>query len=311
MARSAGWYSRNSNRSYPLAGTATATDDSGSPLPESLIADLKMRFPGGGGDRAYLSRVEVGNTNVAVLISVAAEIVAAVSVPIDEANEQQILPLTPLVPGVTGHVVFGEVRQPVDLSFSSAAQSGLCVQAATPQAGLNSAARFSRFGFDQLTGDRIQLLGDGDIDVTRELIELNDGIRNAYVIGLRPQTGRNPLTEYAGLCGRRPESGTCGDPQPVEAVNAVRPDCCGRIFIEFRGCAAMYPLEEACGVALACPLEVEDACPPKLGAISEDGELPGDSQTDDGADCEENEMDPKADQDLDDPRSSPEFWRTT
>jgi hypothetical protein len=86
--------------------------------------------------------------------------------------------------------------------------------------------------------------------------------------GIIPAPGASQtsvFSEFAGPCAGRPESGTCGSPEPIEFINGVAPDCDGIITIEFLGCAQPTMVEGASGVVLDCQLGLVDACiPPQI-----------------------------------------------
>lgn len=70
--------------------------------------------------------------------------------------------------------------------------------------------------------------------------DLNTQSREVIVIRLKNSLGddsRNVFDIYKGPCGGRPETRSCGNPEPLEFISGVAPDCCGRITIELRGCA--------------------------------------------------------------------------
>jgi hypothetical protein len=100
----------------------------------------------------------------------------------------------------------------------------------------------------------------------------------------------NVFETYAGPCAGRPESYTCGDPQPIENIGGVIPDCCGNITMVFRGCATLsnadlaYELDPetslsigerlTSGVVIDCNLGLSDACLTPDRLPDEDGVLP-------------------------------------
>src|SRR5690606_38579741 len=106
----------------------------------------------------------------------------------------------------------------------------------------------------QLSG-LVRLAGGNDIEIVRECREipaypagpalscdeLVTARREVIVFRLadKQTSGRNVLDHYRGPCSNRPESRNCGDPEPIEFIGAVAPDCCGNITIDLLGCAIL------------------------------------------------------------------------
>lgn len=314
MTLSLGWYAQNRSRSYPLEGYATAKDDSGQLLPESLIADLKLRFPGDENSRAFVRYAAAGKTLSVVIANESGDLASA-TIKREAVRDWKPVPLVSTIPGVYGYVVFGATSEFGVWTFSSVNQSGLSVRAAAPQPYFNSPARLSRQGFEPMQGPVTRLIGDGDVRVERAKRTLLGQERDAVVVSLATQQERDVLAEYAGPCGRRPESKTCGDPLPIEDINGVKPDCCGRVFIEFRGCVDMLPLANACGVLVQCEVTADEACPPSRKLPNEIGELPGKEEEEEEDDEEpddcEDESTPKTNQSFTSTTASPTTTGTT
>ena len=126
-----------------------------------------------------------------------------------------------------------------------------------------------------IVGTPVFLAGQGDITLSEEPRTLDGVKRDAIIVGLRKQAGIDINTSYLGSCDRRPEANTCETPIPVEQISGVQSDCCGRVFIEFRGCVEMVPLADKCGVVIMCDVDVDDACPAKNENLpDDDGSLP-------------------------------------
>lgn len=60
MTIGASWYATNSARVYPLRADVTAVDDSGQRFPESIIADIKVRYPASDDAVLRVASVHVG-----------------------------------------------------------------------------------------------------------------------------------------------------------------------------------------------------------------------------------------------------------
>ena len=269
------WYATNQSRRFPLAGYATGVANDESIFAEDLIADLRMWFPAQSTDVAYISYAESSEFLVLV-ISQDGTPIASATVRRDELDYATTTPILPLIRGVSGWVVLNPTAQVGCWTFDSPTQSGLSIRAARPQQSMDLPNRIGREGADPIRGDRVFLSGVGDVIVSQGK-RLLDGVdREAVIVGLRRDLSPDVVSTYAGLCGRRPESDTCGSPIPIESINGVQADCCGRLFIEFRGCAEMLPLRNECGIVVSCDLTVDEACPDKSFKLpDDDGELPG------------------------------------
>lgn len=278
MASSPSWYARNRARSFPLRGDATAVANNGDMLPETVIADLSLRFTGDLTDVAYLRSVEITSRTVSLTIAVGGTTIATASAAIRDIGRWPSVPLKTKAKDAEGYVVFGDANSLGSWSFSSSAQSGLSWRAASPQSVAKSDPRLSRFGFTKLSGPNVNLLGTSDISVVNETLLLDGVEREAVVIKLSDDAENDPLKDYVGSCGKRPETETCGEPDPILALSGVQPDCCGRIFLEFRGCVDLHQLAGTCGVVIDCNTAAGDLCPAKeLTLPTTDGELPEES----------------------------------
>ncbi|HVE24008.1 MAG TPA: hypothetical protein VNC22_01320, partial [Sporichthya sp.] len=173
--------------------------------------------------------------------------------------------------------------------FSSPRQGLLAARAARPYRDLPVRGLRVENARTLLDGV-VTLRVDAPLEAVAERREIHGVVRDCIVIRLTEEARAGfPLPEeaarllprqasvferFAGPCGGRPESRTCGDPQPVEFVGGVGPDCDGVVTVEFAGCARLARLADRCGVVVDCELGLADAClPPRLP--SSDGVLPG------------------------------------
>ena len=287
--RNTHWYSLNASRSYPVDETASCLSDEGERLPEDILIDLRLRWSRYLGQYAFLSAVSV--TPYAVSLTFQADDVfegseavaplAAVTVPLLGLQEGRAYAVTPFVPGVYGYVAFGGgVGRPYTGRFSSPAQAWLAPRAARPCTFSSiSGVRTINSG-TPLTGV-IRLRGQHPIEVVAESREIGGEEQDVIVVRLvgDPQSPENVFESFAGPCGKRPESRNCGDPQPIEYINAVAPDGNGVLTLEFKGPAFVGQTiqgntgDDAGGIVIDCPLGLHDACvPPYLP--DREGHLP-------------------------------------
>lgn len=287
--RNAGWYNLNEQRCWPLSDAATQIDDSGQRLHSDIIADLNVRFPKTTASAAYISAITVSRSLLTVIVSA-----------VNEARTPllSISVLRPIDPGVQqvmqsedgfsfGRIVFGHRMRQIELPehtlayrFSTPTQSVLAARAARPFR-MPEVTSISVSGDNrQLTG-RVRLLGGADIETKGELRVIEGRRKLVGVLRLKDKSEStasqiNLSETYAGDCGRRPESKNCRDGIPIESINEVTPDCCGRIFIEFRGGAEPFEItnDNLNGVALDYPFNLVDACVTPARLPDSRGRLP-------------------------------------
>lgn len=298
---SAHFYAANEGIAYPVDDAATGIDDAGRRLPSHLVVDLSLRWPETLGRYAFLSSASIRPAAVTLTIQAADAPDAAagfaplavVTVP-KPATPGRVYPLTPQAAGVGGWVVFGSgvADAPYDGRFASPAQSRLAARAARaypppPVSGVQPPAAAAA-----LTGV-VRLRAVAPLELAAEDHEIEGVVRRCIVFrlvdaeetsGFAPpaeaaallRTATAPaLARFAGPCGGRPESQSCGDPQPIEFLNGVGPDCDGVLTIELAGCAAPISVAAPGTAVLSCALGLADACAPKP-LPDDEGRLPGD-----------------------------------
>lgn len=310
------FYNRAESISYPIDDGASGLTDAGEWLRSNVIVDLNLRWPNTLGDYAFVSAVAVTAGLVTVSILAAAspdaagdfQPLAVVSVrrPI---TSYRMYALQPQAEGVGGWIVFGSGvsdKLPLVARFSSPAQSRLTPRAGRSYSPLPVSSLQAFTAADRLTGV-ITLRTTPPLIVESQARVISGTLRDCIVIRLEEVTETisvaseeiarvlgvrdvPALRQFAGPCADRPESGNCGDPQPIEFVNGVRPDCDGVLTIEFQGCAEVTHITSGCGIAVDCGFGLSDACftaqipnadgtlpnsdPPTLAARSPSPEIP-------------------------------------
>jgi hypothetical protein len=292
----ADWYAANEGRAYPLHDAATLADDGGTLLPSDVIADLHVKYPREYGNFAFLSALSVTANLITLTLEAADDLdnpgafrpLAAVSVPATVPVRRHV-PLLAQSDGVGGWIVFGKgARDRAGYRGRFTPRNGLLSpRAARPYRALPvTGIRDGKAG--QLLTGIVRLRVDPPLYCRAEDRVIGGITRKAVVIGLLSgQDGENFLpaedetqqasvfSRFAGPCAGRPESRNCGEPQPVEFVNTVGPDCDGQITLDFRGCAKASPVEDGHGIVLECNLGLEETCPPdnlpdELGSLPDD-----------------------------------------
>ena len=264
------WLNAQASRRYPLDDNATGTGDDGRRLKDDVIVDLHMRWPSIAGAYAFLGGVTVSKKIVTAVIMAADSLdaaggftpLAAISVT-QPAKDYTYYNFDPLYPGVGGFIAFGDVKEAFNIRFSTPRQGLITPKCgrAYSQLPIPSMRKFGRV--DGLTG-LVRILAGPDLEIVKEGVNV-DGIEmDALVIRLAaPTTTRNPLADYIGPCGKRPESRNCDRPG-IQTINGVSPDCDGDIEIEFVGLRAS-PYEscgsDGAGVTIDQSLGLAQVCP--------------------------------------------------
>ena len=283
--RNQNWYDLNESRPWPLDDSATLTDSKGKRLPHTLIADLYLRFPETLGDRAILSTVSVTGYLVTVtILGTGSTFSPMATVSIQQPVEPyRHYPLTGMQAGVGGWIVFGKgaLTERLTLTFDEPEQAVLLAQTARKYRQLPVYSVGKLHASPALTG-LVGLTGGNDIEIVKAEREIEGVVRDVALFRLRDKTttdqSNNVLELYAGECGRRPASGNCGEPSPIEYVGTVQPDCCGRLFVEFRGAVEVTALSNDAGVILDVATGLDDACFAKSRLPNEDGVLPNEQE---------------------------------
>ena len=319
------FYDRNEARQYPLSDEATARSDDGTRLPSWLLTDVHLRFPSTAGRRAMLGALTVSRRLITATFlacedpeSVESFVPIAAVTLTKPVQPYRQYPVTALYPGTYGWVVMGrvatdssETAQEFTGKFTLPAQSILLPAAARAYAP-QPVQDVAKYGTNaQLTG-LVQLLGGNDIEIVKECREVplyppgegtpacseDTQAREVIVIRLRERVAgladqANVFDTYRGPCGRRPESQNCGDPEPIEFLAGVQPDCCGNIDVVLRGCASLTRIEEtalvdengdvvestdACGIIINCGTGLSEACLSPDRLPDQDGNLPNEHE---------------------------------
>lgn len=282
------WYDRNEGTKYPLDDQSTAVDDKNKFLPSNIVVDVNLRWPAHLGDYAYLSAVSVTETLVTVVILAAYALddsgvspLAVLSVP-RPVDQNRVYALLPQVPGVGGWIVFGPGVEdtPYMGRFSRPRQSRLAPRAASRYRPL-PVSSVQAIGADSKLTGVVRLSALTPLEIAKEQREIEGVTRDCVVVRLVDGAGadgypvpsqaaeitgykeQSTFKDFAGPCAGRPESGTCGDPQPIESINGIVPDCDGVLSIEFRGCADVGQIigNSECGIVVDCGLGLAVACP--------------------------------------------------
>lgn len=258
------------NNEYPFDDSSSLIDSSGRRLPEGLLCDLSCVIDSTIANRIFCSAVTKSGNFCSIVFSADNEAQTALGFISFDLTRQDVYflegispqrRLTALVPGFSGSIVVGEQWSQIPdgvWRFATADDSLVAARCCFPVRLPSRQTIVTNSGSRALAGV-VDISPEGDLIATVATRRLAGQDRQAIVFSLRPDS--NLLARYAGPNQARPESRSCGDPQPVETINNVAPDCCGRIYIELRGCAQPIPISNFCGVVLDCPLTLSEICP--------------------------------------------------
>jgi hypothetical protein len=297
--RNLDWYNLNEQRSYPLEDTATLISDDGTRLPHHYLVDLNIRFPKAVngtdlGTRAHVSSLTVSSKVATVIIhSSTGERLASATIK-KPLVAYKNYPLEPAHPGIGGWIVFGGgMDEPDTLSvqFSNSYQGLLANRVARPYKPL-AITSLAKLNTQESLNGVVRLEGGTDIEIVKSpRVILGESRPNTIVFRLSEKDHESSeisvYEKYAGPCGGRPESRNCPNGEPIEFINTVPPDCCGNIFIEFRGCADVSSVKQdinnpmtpstganECGVIINCDTGLSQSCVSPDRLPDKDGKLP-------------------------------------
>ena len=256
MASNLHWTAANQTRDYPLADNAGAVATNGTRLPPDIIADLSVRYPIPLGFFSFISSVTVTPTLVSVTIQATPGVDASTFAPVAVFSmAQPVEPgvnyaIQPQNNGVGGWIVFGQgiINSAYTGRFTAAA--GLLCPRACRGYRLPAVQGISLLnGATALTGI-VRLRAQSPLTVTGAVLEVQGVTREVALVQLvQPANATTSVfAELSGPCSARPETGNCGDPQPIQAINAVPPDCDGNVRIELKGLARIAGVNTTDGI---------------------------------------------------------------
>lgn len=307
---------RNASRCYPFDESASLLDDAGRRLPDDVLVGLKAAVPEVVGRYVYVGAMTVTTRLVSLIImastdrTVAGTPVLAFSL-VKPFERYRSFDCESLYPGAAGWLAIGpgyDNQTGFSYRCSLPSQSLLAPRAASwyklpPIPGVAKLNNPAMTGLVRLSGGaNLSIVGE-----CREVPaypvasydpqycgsdELGTQVRRVIVFRLNdtsPEQNQNVFDLFKGPCGGRPDSYSCGEPEPIEFLGPVPPDCCGNITIEFRGCAEIAAVVEtaelddegelvevadACGFTIDCGLGLTDACVTQTRLPDSEGRLP-------------------------------------
>jgi hypothetical protein len=269
--RNQNWYDLQANRRYPLDERSTGVDDAGAPIHDDILADCHIRFPSNLGQYLFVQGVTVAPSLVTVVFGIAADLndtepvtVAAVSLPRTAAQNVNHA-ITPLADGVAGWVVLGPgLDEEFAGRYSTPIQTLVSPRCARPYRPLPIPS-LGKLNLATSLQGIITLSAQAPVTATyipatdAQALTVDGAPINAILFKLEGELqGFNPLREFLGPCGQRPESGTCPKP-PIATINGISPDCDGNINLVFDGFDTAV-FENCGGVDVISNTGLSEAC---------------------------------------------------
>lgn len=282
--RNQNWYNLQSTRRYPLDDKSTGLSDTGELIREDIVVDCHLRFPETIGKYAYVQGLTVTENLITIVFGAAETLtsennptiaVASVAKPtaINVSHD-----ITPMMSGVSGWITFGPgIETNFVGRYSTPIQTYVDLRNARayrplpiPTLGkvdLNTA--LSGLVLLTATSPVVASYVDENFVVPEERLPKYDPqtqttnyepIKAIIFSTDAPTAAFNPLQEFLGPCGQRPESGTCPK-KPIERINGVAPDCeNGNINIVATSGLTIRPFAECGGADITTPLGLTEAC---------------------------------------------------
>ena len=267
--RNQNWYDLQEGRRYPLDDRGTGVADSGELIRDNIIVDCHIKFPEEYGNYAYVSGITVTGTIVTVVISAAEDevgnnsrLLCAVSVPkpITIARNYAV---TPIAAGVAGWIAFGSgCAENFSGKYSTPKQTAITTRNARAYRHM-PVRSLGKYGLPAALQDIVKITASAPVVAEYKDVTISGKAAKAVVLSLRGQfedTEDQPLKEFLGPCGGRPESGTCAK-AAILTVNGIKPDCAGNINIEVGDGLATYLFENCGGMGISFDVGLNQFCP--------------------------------------------------
>lgn len=291
MIRNNHWYNLNEQNSYPVDDTASCLSNTGIRLPSSIVVDLQLRWSEQLGKYAFISAITCSEKILTLLIAATDELdnssnqsklIAGVSLDKGNLVPYRTYKLDVFEPGVAGFVAFGSNTEELFSGvFSSPLQTRLTAKAARP-IRKPPVETLGILNIEKALSGLVQLSAEQPLEIVREPRTIN-GIfyENVIVFRLRElptdaatQNTESVFSQFAGPCGKRVGSRSCVDPQPLESINGLAPDCDGVLTLDFQGCAVVGKNNADCGVVVDCQYGLSETCAPPFLPDLVTGKLP-------------------------------------
>lgn len=251
-----GWYSHQSNSTYPLSPHATLIDVSGRTLPNNVLADLSISFNDPDYQSFFLASVFTDKKTSSLVISAAycpqsetPVIRDVLELEVPNAEPYRIYELRPILSGFTGFVVFGEIlgHQTIGLRFASTLESGIIRCCLNKLNAAYSVPYIQKFGTETKLDGLVKFTGNSSLGIHAEKVTpgapvLMDTLRypvdTLTVIQLTDNSGTDGYASQLYFANALPEWQAAETPraaevQPIQRVGTAIPDCNGEISLRF------------------------------------------------------------------------------
>jgi hypothetical protein len=285
------WYNINEQNAYPIDDTASCLSNEGHRLSSSLIADMQLRWNRDLGKYAFISAVTCSEFIVTLLIEVTdqldntnqqSKLIAGISLEKASLTPYRTYRLETFERGVAGFITFGSNTDELFRGvFSSPLQTRLTAKAARPirKPPLET---LGIANIEKAVSGLVRLNAEQPLEIVKEARSIGGVVYdNVIVFRLKEppaatatQNTESVFSQFAGPCGRRVGSRSCVDPQPIESINGLSPDCDGTLTLEFQGCAIVGKTAADCGVVVDCEYGLSDTCAPPFLPELDTGKLP-------------------------------------
>lgn len=269
MSDGRSWLDINEDRRYPLADDADVDS-----LPNDVLADLYLAYPEDLGDTVSLWSISSNGTYVSFVLNAMGTDIAYFT---GEPTPRRLYPLTPLVDGVTGSVVFGNGlpnwRGRLDLSD---AELAVGTMTRTPALDLPNLT-LRKLGLSDVSLDGVVTLAGGQY-VTVSLVDQLDHaplpapFTQAILIEL---VSNIPATANRDLINQQARNIVSDNILPgiVNKVNGVRPDKDGNLTIRVLSDDDFVIDKSTVGsepaLRISTRLAADRNCPRQEGVVSE------------------------------------------
>ena len=245
------WYDENEQRQYPFTDEADLTTSEGTALPCELIADATIVAVGDTWPDVRLSGITVSPNLVTAVFE---DDTHTTLFTVYAANPQPYVcyPIEPTVYGsCSGWVSFGTgvAGHTAVASYTMKPGCATLLPKCITAVARTELYKFGVEGYDNILTGIVALKSEGDIKLSVEsraipkaasekTINLCEEpsdcecVEKVLVMHLDKSKRPNVVEDYAGKCGGRAETNTCGR-QAIRTVNTLQPLCDGNIILDF------------------------------------------------------------------------------
>lgn len=219
------WCNENEGRGYPLQDDASKLDNTGQVLPDDILVDLGVIVPPTYSD-VYCTTIRVTPNVFSICLASASTSLLLGTYSASTYTPFTVVPLTPLVPDVSGWVVFGSHRRVINETyvFSNILQSGI-VSRAIRVVDVIPVRRFYKYaGSSKTYLDRVvKVTGSGLIKLS------SDPTTSQQIIA---ELDKRQAGTFLGPCDHYADAGQCRT-APIRSINGVHADASGVLKLRF------------------------------------------------------------------------------